>query len=376
MSEPSRRTVSLEAARVDGWLDRIGEESPSFNQLCAVVGRQYVAFSILAGVRIHSLTVDRRNIGATRVEFTLGDEETKHELVLTELQRRLCAALLEPEIGAEDSLSDAPDAAELHRFLGAKQVLLASLFGIELVDLHLGGGEPASVRLRAGVVEEDVRLDVFHEIVRARVRQELFALDSPPGFAIDVEVVDQVLEAEKHEDWNRVLELVGNWPGALAMLLRTQEGANLDAETKATLARTTIVLARAQLRMNDPNGAEDSLRLAVQLSLDTDAQGDVFLALGRYHLDRGQPGQAVGALRRSLSLGAAKADALPLLAQAFAERGRWVAAAVCASDAIQHGASAANVEPWLARAKEKLGAAWTEATALRGSSAVDAVPAE
>ena len=54
------RRIPLAHARTDGWFEQLGKDSPSFEQLCDVVGSEFVAYSIVAGLRIVSLTVDSR----------------------------------------------------------------------------------------------------------------------------------------------------------------------------------------------------------------------------------------------------------------------------------------------------------------------------
>ena len=65
------RTFSLSAVRTDGWFERIGEGIGSFQALCDIVGESFFAFSMITGVRITALTVDRRNPDNTLVDFVI-----------------------------------------------------------------------------------------------------------------------------------------------------------------------------------------------------------------------------------------------------------------------------------------------------------------
>jgi hypothetical protein len=80
--------------------------------------------------------------------------------------------------------------------------------------------------------------------------------------------------------------------------------------------------------------------------------------MGESCVVRGRFGEAIGLLRRAVSLGAANRDVLPLLARSYAERERWVAAAVCAEEALSLGSEAEDMEEIIVRAAEKLGTPW------------------
>src|SRR5262245_48694975 len=89
------RTFSLDAVRTDGWFERIGESIGSFQTLCDIVGERFFAFSLVAGVRIVALTVDRRSPDGTIVEFVAGEEEVGgRRASLPEFRRQLVGALL------------------------------------------------------------------------------------------------------------------------------------------------------------------------------------------------------------------------------------------------------------------------------------------
>ena len=44
--------IDLEEVRADGWFEQLGEESPDFDELCQVLGRRFVAFAFITGVRV------------------------------------------------------------------------------------------------------------------------------------------------------------------------------------------------------------------------------------------------------------------------------------------------------------------------------------
>lgn len=357
---PARTQLSLDEARLDGWFERIQETSASFEQLARVMGVEYVAFAVIAGVRVTALTIDRARPQNTTVEFQLRDSTNTHELPLRDLKRRLCGALLDEDPPAEGEPGPGAKAIDLQQFIGPKYMLLASFFGIELLTLSVGGGDGPTVRLRAGTIEEEVRLDLFREIIRARIRQELAALETTGGFVLDLGVIEAAEAAAAEGNHAEVLRLMGHWPAQLAMVLRSRDGAEMPAVSKARLSLALMTLARAQEHRGDAATADDTLRLAVQFAQDTPAASAVFFGFGRVQAARGQHGQAIGYLRRALALGEAPASVLPVLAECFAARGRHVAAAVCAEDAVRAGANEASVESTRAFAEGKLGSAWRD----------------
>ncbi|MCU0659919.1 MAG: hypothetical protein MUF64_33035 [Polyangiaceae bacterium] len=92
----------LDAVRTDGWFERIGEGIASFQALCEIVGERFVAFSLITGARITALSVDRRMLDNSLVDFVVGGdgeeaEEETQRLTLGEFRRRLVAALLADE---------------------------------------------------------------------------------------------------------------------------------------------------------------------------------------------------------------------------------------------------------------------------------------
>lgn len=54
-----RQNYSLESIRADDWFQRVAESAPNFDQLCEAIGERYVAFSLVAGVRITALAIDQ-----------------------------------------------------------------------------------------------------------------------------------------------------------------------------------------------------------------------------------------------------------------------------------------------------------------------------
>ncbi|MCA9581972.1 MAG: hypothetical protein KC416_09255, partial [Myxococcales bacterium] len=354
-----RRTIPLDDVRADGWFERLGENSPNFAQLCDVMGEQFVAFAVIAGVRIRALTVDRGAISASVVEFSVGDGDDVQQATLGDLQRRLCVALLSADEAPEGHVSANPTSAELRDMIGYRYVLLSPVFGVTLKALHVDGGKAPSVEIAVGDFTEELEVGSLREAIRARLRNELIALQNSQAAAVDVEVMKKAVEAGQRRDFQSVLGLMGPWVAPLSMMLRSPQGQNVDTSTRLAVVGALGFFAESLLELNqDHGGAEDVLRLAIQWAQRGDGAGRLFFLLGRVHVERNEMGQAIGALRRSLSLDGRRTDVLPLLARCYADRKRWVACALCAEEAQSLGVADEALSALQAEAAGALGPAW------------------
>jgi tetratricopeptide (TPR) repeat protein len=352
-----RRVIRLDAVRADGWFERLGENSPSFPQLCEVVGDKFVAFAVIAGVRVTSVTVDRRAPDATLVDFVVGEDTAEQRLPLGEFRRRLGAALLgdEPE---PEALPDDPDVESIQAFFGFRYVLLAPVFGIRLKELRIGDSKEPTLVVHLGGAQDEISVEDFREVIRERIRGEVARHRPAQPFAIDLGAIPQAARALESGDHERTIELLGAWPGPLSLLLRTAEGQQLAPEVKATLARALGLLGTAYVKEQRYEWAEEVLRLGIQWGQDGSAAADLFRRLGEACVARGRHGEAIGLLRRAISLGAPQREVLPVLARCYAERKRWVACMVCVDEAVAIGVDDAMIAEQRAQALDALGGNW------------------
>lgn len=353
------KTFSLDKARADGWLDQLGEGSQGFTQLCEVVGTNFVAFSVIAGIRITALTVDPRAPDSSIVEFQIGDLAGEQRLPLGEFRERLAQAMLSQDDDPEAELpGGAVDSEALQSFIGFRYVLLAPLYGIGLEELRVDGLETV-VQANIDGTSSAMSLSTLRELVRERVRQEVERHRAPSPFSIDLNLVPRAREAVAEGDPERVAELLGNWPGMLSLLLRTAEGQGLSGEVRATLAEALGMLGSAYVELGRHEWAQEVLRLGIQWAQDQlDVSAELFGRLAEAHLAEGRHGQAIGLFRRALALGASRSKLLPSLAACFLARERHLAALLCADEALAAGAEPAAVAEVRAKAKEHLGDAW------------------
>jgi hypothetical protein len=323
--------VPLEAIRTDGWFERIGEGIGSFQALCDIVGARFFAFAMITGARITSLTVDRRVPDNTIVEFVIGPDEgdtlreDAQRLTLAEFRMRLVAALvMEDALGPPPERPTDVEAVQLH--IGVRYLLLAPLYGYALRELTIDGEDSRILLLHDGI-EESYELPAFRARIRDHVREELVRISRPQSRgAIELSRVDEAERAAERGDHLKIVELLGSWPAPLAIFLRTPEGQSLAAETRGSIARGLALLGTACVTLGDVGKGEEVLRLAVQYSGDGPAAPDCFFRLADALLSDHRAGEAIGPLRRAANLGTPGMKVWPLLAEAFCQRGRWLAA--------------------------------------------------
>lgn len=352
---PQPRTLSLEIVRTDGWFDRVGQTVSSFQALCDILGERFFAFSLITGARITALTVDRRHPENTLVDFTVGgsdgDSGESERLPLADFQRRLVSALL-----LDAQHGPAPrehDAEGIQQFIGPQYLLLAPLYGFRLEELRLDEAGP-TLRFTHDGVEQTASLDDFRLGLRDRVRAELHQVARPQErSAIDLGHVAQADALFARGDHAGVKELLGTWPAALTIFLRTPEAQALQPETRGTLAHALGLLGSSCSAIGESSQAEEILRLAVQYAGDTPVAAQIYERLGSALLAERRAGEAIGPLRRAAMLGA---DSVwPRLSEAFLERGRFLAALGAAEEARRSGVEDATVVAVRRRVEERLG---------------------
>lgn len=345
----------LAPIRADGWFERVGREIGSFVPLCDAVGEKFVAFSIVAGVRITAITIDRRNPANTIVEFMVGDGGAEQKLPLGEFRRRLVAALLGDD-PKPPKLDDALRPEALAEFIGSRYVLLAPLYGFGIQRLLGEAGKDADAKIvveRSGAVDT-MSLVELRDRLRSEVRRELNRAREGP-FALDLNRVDQAGEAASRGEHARVIDLLGSWPGPLSLLLRTPAGAALGPDQRTLIAKGLLLLGGAYATEGKLGWAEELYRLGIQYDNMSAGAAALFARLGQTMLLAQRYGEAIGPFRRALALGAAEGDVLPELGRALVRRGKLVAAIGCLERARTIGAAGPEVVADLEESYERLG---------------------
>ncbi|MFT5354360.1 MAG: tetratricopeptide (TPR) repeat protein [Polyangiales bacterium] len=353
-----RGSFSLSGIRADGWFGRLASQGDHVRQLSEAIGEHVLAFSIIVGARITSVHVDPRNPDSSLVEFGAGEGDETHKVSLSEFRQRLAASLTSLEVNDLLPEDGEPSNEQLQAFIGFRTVLLSGLFGIGLETLHVGGELPPSLTVHVGAGDEEIPLDELRHALFERVRHE--TKERGGNVSLELSVVDEAETAAYEEDWKKVRALLEQWPSSLAMLLRSPDGYGLEPDVRDRLAHALGLLGTAYDRANEPERAAECYRLGVQWAQaqSTTTLAGLFVRYGESLVARGTSGQAIGMLRRALTLGAKNRDVLPLLSECYAASGSWLAALVCAENAQALGANSERLDAIHHEGAEELGDAW------------------
>jgi len=352
VQDATRNVIDLSDVRADGWLEELGDDIPEFDQLCTVVGRRFVGFSFITGVRIASIAYDPQAPHTSLVDFIVGDSELQERLTLADFRERLGSALLGSSEPAS-ALPEEPNAEDLRAFIGRRYLLLAALFGIHIDAVELGR-EPM-LRIDLSGTSESISVSGLRDVLHNAIRSELTRARPNQPFSIDFKKIPQAEAANARSEFHETIALLGAWPGPLSMFLRTPQGQALGAAERSKLVRALGALGEAYLRTRQLDWAEDVLRLGIQFGQELPAAAVLFGTLGRVRVETDRPGEGIGLLRRALALGASKAQILPDLARCFLVRGRAVAAAVCLEEARAAGGDPSVLEELEAQVAAALG---------------------
>jgi hypothetical protein len=364
MSEAKTREFDLDAVRTDGWFERIGEGIGSFQALCEIVGERFFAFSIIVGARITALTVDRRNPELSLVDFVVGvgdadDGLEPQRLTLADFRRRLVGALLVDDDKPAPEPTRETEIEVIQLYIGVRYLLLAPLYGYSLRRLQIDEEEGSQLVVLYDGIEETHDLDAFRFRIRALVREELERVATGARSAIDLSKVTEAEAAALKKDWQKVLQLLGNWPAPLAIFLRTPEGQLLTADARGLIAKGLGLLGSACVYLGEVEQAEEVFRIGIQYAQEGVAAADLFRRLGEALLQNERPGEAIGPLRRAIAFGGAPAEVMPPLARAFAKRKKWVAAYACLRDALEAGVGERDLAEDLRQVEGALGVGLT-----------------
>lgn len=363
-----QRTIDLAPIRADGWFAKLGEGSATFEQLCDLVGEAFVAFAAISGVRIQSVAVDSMSPSFSQVEFSIGDGETQ-SLALIDFQRRLCGALLADSDQPPALPGQHPSAEEVQSYIGHRYLLLAPIFGVTLKELRMREGEAPALLVGVGTLEEEVSVASFRNVILARIRNEMMALESSQSMTLDLDVFEKADSLAETGAFDEVVDLLAPWTTKIALMLRS--GKADSEEIQRGVVRAMGTLGNALIETDDLAGADEVLRLGVQWAQHIGGGGRLFALLGRVALLHQQYGQAIGFFRRAISLGENESSVVADLAHCYHARKRWVATVACVDRALKEERDDADLQRLQTMREDavgQLGSAWTDfKAALEGA---------
>lgn len=367
MNDDGRQVFDLSAARPDGWFDEVMKQSKDFEAASELIGRHTLGLALVAGVRIVSLTPDSQVTDLTTVEFAMGPGEVIRQATLSEFRQVVGGALLSP-LQAR-ALPESPSIEALQAYIGGRYLLEAALFDVQPLELRVEM-DLAEIALKFNDLQHVLALEDFRDVIDERVRTEL-GMGSPSGeMAIDLAIVERAQEANADGNFGATIAMLSPWLTPISMLLRTGEAGELAEEVHGKLSTSLDLLGSAYAGLGEYEAANEVLRLGIQWAGESTKAADLYLALGRASVSAAKHGEAIGLLRRAITLGANEAEVFPLLAQSLTARDQNLAAKVCIDRARTAGASAAVLRAADDELRARFGQAWSrfEAWMDRGAS--------
>jgi hypothetical protein len=346
--------ASLADFRADDWFERIGEEVSNFDAICSVLGARFLAYSMMLGIQIRSLTTDPRSVANTSVEFETGDGQPQ-VLPLGEFRLRVVQALIQQKQERPPAaLPLTPETAVA--LVGRSLILLAPLFGLSLQRLVLAGAAPAAPRALLGFLSDSgfsfMELEEFERFVKQKVRRDLAgALEEP--LRLDLGAVEHARAAAAAGDMDGVIGLLENWPGLLVTLQRTPMVHQLEDRQLELISEGLRLLGDAFVTRGRRNWSEELYRLGLQFVREGRPAGRLYQRLGVLLCGEGRFGEAIGLLRRAQGLGVEEEEILPHLGRAFLRRDKLVAAAALLEEAGARGIETPELRADLAEVRER-----------------------
>jgi len=351
-------SVSLADCRADDWFDRIAGQVDNFGAICSVLGTRFLAYSMMLGIQIRSLTTDPRSAANTTVEFESGDDQAQ-TLPVGEFRLRLAQALIQRRIERKPaSLPLSPQAAA--EMVGRDLILLAPLFGISLQRLVLADVAPRPARALLGFLSDSgfsfMELEEFERFLKQKVRRDVSGAMEEP-LRLDLSAVHHARVAAEAGDVDAVVGLLENWPGLLVTLQRTPVLHQLDDRQIDLIAEGLRLLGDAFKTRGRRGWSEEIFRLGLQFVREGQAAGLLYQRLGVLLCEDGRFGEAIGLLRRAQGLGVEERQVSPHLGRAFLRREKLVAAAALLEGAWAQGVETAELLADLDEVRQRLAAA-------------------
>ncbi len=350
----------LSAVVVADWFSPDLESQRELRLLVEVLGERFLAFAWIAGVRFTALVLDEAVPHASEVEIQVGEGQdvARGRMSVAELQRRLVAALLtEESVPLESPWPEEPNEAQLRNAVGGSWLLLGPLFGLVPRALLVQDGEPVALELDRAGERMELPLDVYRQLVRQLVTEELARVERGRTVTLDARDLERAEHAAEEGRWEEVVRHLGAWPRHLLLAVRSGVGEAMRASERQDMARALGLLGIAAAHLEDDDRFEETFRIGLQWAsaVGGEVAAGLFLHHGEACVLRGRFGEALAPLERARRLGAAPERVLPLLAEAYLERGRAVATLGILRRASEAGLSAPRLQACAERLEERFG---------------------
>ena len=349
MSE-ERKEFSLDAVRTDGWFERIGEGIGSFQALCEIVGERFFAFSIVVGARITALTVDRRNPDQTLVDFVVGvgDDDAgprtaaPHARRLPPPPRRRASrrgrraearARRARPTSRPSSSTSASATCSSRRSTATRSASSSSR-----------GRRRRARRARTTASRSSTSSTTFRTRIRAHVREELERVATGARSAIDLSKVAEAEAAAVARTGRRSSRCWARGPPRSRSSCARPKGRCSRADARALMAKGLGLLGSACVHAGRGGAGRGGLphRHPVRAGGD---RGRRSLPPARRGAPPARPCRRSHrrAPARGAAFGGPPAQVMPLLARAFLERQRYVAALALSPRALDAGVTERDI---------------------------------
>ena len=345
----------LSAACPEQWFAQLVASNADYSKLADAIGTEVLGIAIVSGVQITGLAIDPEFPEQSVVQFSVGGDGTTHTLAVAEFARRVGDSLIGRGVPGEVP-PDAPSDEALQKAIGIRNVLLAPIFGLSLVELCVEADQSMFIVVESDNGRDTVSLEALRDHLDSLVAQATGS--DGRSAAIDLALVRDARAANANQDWLTTASLIGPWMSSVLVMVRTGQAQSLEPDVRDEITHALILVATAYKELDEHDMADEALRLGVQWADQTDLAVEVFLLLGLVSAERQAWGEAIGPLRRSLHLGADPQLVLPSLAQCFVHRGQMVAARACLARAAAAGVSERALAPTLAQIDDRVTTRW------------------
>lgn len=347
--------VSLAEVRTDGWFEQLGARIKNFDRICEVMGSRFLAYSIILGIHVRSLAVDSRFPVNTKIEFTLDGSQVQ-SLPLGEFRLRVVQALIQdqkPLVEKTFPLT-VPGATAM---IGGRALLLAPLFGICFEQIIATNTELNDVAGIVGFFMDDgfhfMRIRDFNILIFEKIKEDLASGNQEP-FKLDLELVPIAREAFEKGDLDKAISTLDAWPGLLSILLKTPMARTLEDAQRESIGEGLEILGASFERLERDPWSEELYKLGLQFAKEGNTAGRLYLRLGMLLVRMEKYGEAIGPLRRALTINVDREKALCSLAHAFLRRGKIIPAAALFEYAAAHDMEFPELEVGLVEVRERL----------------------
>lgn len=331
-------TVSLEGIRTDGWFQSIGEETSNFAAISQIIGERFLAYAVILGVQIRTLTRDPNTPANTMVEFTVGDT-LRQVLSIGEFRTRVVQALLKIYIEEPGPIQMPLTHEAAEKRIGQIVLLVCPLFDISVrrfVAYQKGNQSMGIVGYMSQGGFNFLDLKEFKSLIYQKVMRDLAGTHEEP-FRLDLTLVEKARKSAEQGNNDDVIARLETWPGLLSTLVKTPIAAGLTLDQLHAIAEGLELLGDAYRANNRPTWSEELYRLGLQYLKGKELGASLYLKLGLLLVEQERYGESIGLLRRAIAMNEDKKLLLPALARAFLKRGKIVPSGILLNEAKSIG---------------------------------------